>query len=327
MGFKEHIAKKNTVTELREKLEKLSSNRPKDDEREWKLKAGADGQAAAVIRFLPGADGDKDPFVVLHTHFAEFPNGRYYVENCPTTIGLPCPMCDYNSTFYEKGDEEGRKWVSAKAKRQCKYISNILVIKDPQNPTNEGRNFIFKYGERIKNKILAAAQEAVAANDLLKDDDDVEPPVPPFDAYNMLEGANFLLVVERSADASGKYGSTYEKSQFKKPKPLFGGDMEKLEELYNKLYKLSDFVDPSQFKPYETLQNKLNEILGGKQKLRREEKTEKKYENVQVALEDDEIPDFSKSPMLDDSDDNLIPPETETPTDDDDIIANLLVSD
>ncbi len=54
----------------------------------------------------------------------------------------------------------------------------------------------------------------------------------------------------------------YDKSEFDNPTPLLGGDDTKLEEVYDQLKSLTDFVDPANFKSYAELQRKLYEVLG-----------------------------------------------------------------
>jgi hypothetical protein len=56
----------------------------------------------------------------------------------------------------------------------------------------------------------------------------------------------------------------YDKSEFDSPSEVFDGDDERLERLYNeKLHSLAEFVDPSQFKTYDELKEKLNKTLTG----------------------------------------------------------------
>mgnify|MGYP003150228950 FL=1 len=41
------------------------------------------------------------------------------------------------------------------------------------------------------------------------------------------------------------------------------GDDDKLEELWKKQYALAEFTDPSNFKSYDELKKRLNDVLGG----------------------------------------------------------------
>ena len=54
----------------------------------------------------------------------------------------------------------------------------------------------------------------------------------------------------------------YDKSEFSAATPLHGGDEERLEEVYNKLHSLQDFLKPENYKTYDELKMKLNRVLG-----------------------------------------------------------------
>lgn len=124
------------------------------------------------------------------------------------------------------------------------YISNILVLKDPATPENEGKVFLFKYGVKIFNKI----------NEKMNPDEGLgETAFNPFDYW---EGADFRLkirVVEKQVN--------YDTSMFDSPTALYDGDDEKLKAVYESQYKLEEFLAPSQFKDYDTLKAKLDKVL------------------------------------------------------------------
>ena len=53
----------------------------------------ATGTGYAVIRFLPAANEEDLPFTKLFNHgFKSDQSGRWYIEDCPTTIGEKCPV-------------------------------------------------------------------------------------------------------------------------------------------------------------------------------------------------------------------------------------------
>ena len=41
------------------------------------------------------------------------------------------------------------KDLARQRKRKLNYISNIYVVSDPANPQNEGKVFLFKYGQKL----------------------------------------------------------------------------------------------------------------------------------------------------------------------------------
>jgi hypothetical protein len=80
-----------------------------------------------------------------------------------------------------------------------------------------------------------------------------EEPVNPYDFW---EGANFKLKI-RNVEGY----RNYDKSEFAQASALSDDD-EKLEGIYNSLYKLQDFVDPKNYKTYAELKAKLMRVLG-----------------------------------------------------------------
>lgn len=68
------------------------------DSRFWEPSVDKSGSGFAVIRFLPAFDSTgkkRTSWVKWFSHnFAE--NGKWYIENCPTTIGEDCPVCQQN---------------------------------------------------------------------------------------------------------------------------------------------------------------------------------------------------------------------------------------
>lgn len=119
-----------------------------------------------------------------------------------------------------------------------------MVIKDPRNPENEGRVFLFRYGKRIHDMIRSC----------LHPEFEDEEPFNPFDFW---DGANFKLKIRR---VDGQ--TNYDKSEFEAPSALFDGDEEKLEEVYNSLHSLQEFVKPEAFKDYDTLKQRFARVVG-----------------------------------------------------------------
>lgn len=217
----------------------------KDDTRFWQPTVDKSGNGMAVIRFLPApaADGDDAlPWIRVFNHGFQGPGG-WFIDNCLTTVNEKCPVCEHNNTLWNSGIE-ANKDIARKQKRKLSYVANILVVSDPSNPENEGQVKLFKFGKKIFDKISEAMNPEFAD----------ETPVNPFD---MWEGANFKLKI-RNVEGY----RNYDKSEFSESSALFGGDDEKLEELWKKEFSLKDFTDKKQFKPYEQLKARLDKVLG-----------------------------------------------------------------
>jgi hypothetical protein len=139
---------------------------------------------------------------------------------------------------------EANKEIVRKQKRKLSYYANILVVSDPKHPENDGQVKLYKFGKKIFDKI------SEAMNPEFED----EKPVNPFDFW---EGANFKLKI-RNVEGY----RNYDKSEFESPSALFGGDDDKLEELWKSQYSLKEVVEPKQFKSYDQLKSRLEKVLG-----------------------------------------------------------------
>jgi len=222
-----------------------------DDERFWRPTLDKVGNGSAVIRFLPPAEGEDLPWVKLFTHSFQGPGGSWYIENSLTTLEQKDPVSEYNTQLWNSGIDANKE-VARKQKRKLNFISNILVVKDPGNPENEGKVFLFKYGKKIFDKI----------NDIMhpdntgisNEDPDFKRPANPFDLW---EGAHFKLRV-RKVDGY----PNYDKSEFGVQCQAVEGADEALKALWEKQHKLSDFLDAKNFKSYDELKSKLDRVLG-----------------------------------------------------------------
>ena len=212
------------------------------DDRFWKPEVDKAGNASAVIRFLPRHQDDELPWVRIFNHAFQGPTGKWYIENSLTTLGEKDPVGELNSKLWNSGSEENKK-VAQKQKRKLQYIANVLVISDPKHPENEGQVKLFKFGKKIFDKIMEKA------NPTFED----EKPVIVFDLW---EGADFKLRI-RKVDGF----PNYDQSMFMEPAALYAGDEDKLLGVVNAQYKLAEFLDKKNFKSYEELSRKLNDVL------------------------------------------------------------------
>jgi hypothetical protein len=244
MSF-QNLKKQSSLGSLTEKLvkqvEKMSTTSGGADERLWKPEMDKTGVGSAVIRFLPAPDGEDVPWAKMYTHAFQGAGG-WYIENSLTTLGQKDPVSEFNRGLWNSGSEQDKETVR-KQKRKLSYYSNIYVVKDPANPQNEGKVFLFKYGKKIFDKILNAMQPEF-------DDED---PINPFDFW---QGANFKLKIVKK---DGYWN--YDKSEFDRVAPLLDDD-DALEALWKKEYSLTAITAADQFKSYEDLERRMNYVLG-----------------------------------------------------------------
>lgn len=231
----------NKLIQETEKLQTKSGGWGGADERLWKPEVDKAGNGYAVIRFLPEPSGEDLPYARVFDHGFQGPGG-WYIENSLTSIGEKDPLGEYNSTLWNNGTDAGKE-QARKQKRRLKYYANIYVVKDPSNPANEGKVFLYQFGKKIFDKL------SEAMNPEFED----ENPINPFDFW---EGADFKLKIRKVEGYRN-----YDKSDFDAPSALLDDDAE-LEKVYNSLYSLQEFLDPKNFKTYAELETKLNRVLG-----------------------------------------------------------------
>ena len=232
-----------SLEKLNAQLEKISTKSYSDpnEGKFWKPTRDKAGNGFAVIRFLPAAPGEEMPFVRVWDHGFQGPTGLWYIENSLTTLGQDDPVSEFNSKLWNSGVESDKD-QARKQKRRLKYVSNIYVLKDPANPENEGKVFLYAFGKKIFDKL----------NDLMNPTFEDEEPVNPFDLW---EGANFRLKIRQFEGYPN-----YDKSEFDAPEPLFDDD-DKMEQVWKTQHSLQELLDPKNFKSYAELKTKLYRVL------------------------------------------------------------------
>ena len=238
-------SRSGSLTErLMKKVEKLNEKGNNTDERLWKPAVDKAGNGYAVIRFLPAHANCELPWTQVWSHAFQG-TGGWYIENSLTTIGKDDPVGELNRSLWNSG-RESDKDIARKQKRKLSYYANVYVVKDSINPENEGEVKLYKFGKKIFDKLTAAMQPEF----------DDEEAINPFDFW---QGANFKLKIKQVA---GFWN--YDSSEFGKTEALLDDDAE-LEKIYDKIYDLSEFTAPDQFKTYEQLKSRLDTVLGTKQ--------------------------------------------------------------
>jgi hypothetical protein len=234
---------------IKNEIDKQGKNSYTDDDRFWNLTRDKAGNGSATIRFLTTEDGP--PIVKVYSHgFSS--KGGWYIENCPTTLGDKCPVCNDNSRLWGTDDKEKQDIVTGSGahkgngrKRRLTYISNILVVDDPANPENNGRVMLYRFGAKVFEKIEGAQKPKFA---------DKEPLVP----HDWFEGANFSIRIYKGNNGFPQYDECH----FESSGPV-DKDEAVMERLYNSLYDLNEFIDPSKYKDYDTLESRFDSVVYG----------------------------------------------------------------
>lgn len=238
--------KRKNPAALASQLASLSGSKGfnSEDKGEWKLKLDNAGNGQAVIRFLPGKGDEGVPFALLVNHGFK-KGGKWYIENCTSTHGDydSCPVCQYLSKndSYNTNNEEYKL-----LKRKTSYYANILVVKDPAAPENEGKVFKYRFGKKIWDKINAMV------------DVDVEMGETPIDVTCAFEGANFVLKVKKVSGFSN-----YDESKFLGQSEIPNIEDEAYQaQLQEQMVDLTTLTAKDQFKSFEDNQKKFLQVMG-----------------------------------------------------------------
>ena len=230
---------------MKQKLQSLASSENKSDkDNYWRPEVDKAGNGMATIRFLPAPQVDGDdglPWVKIFNHGFQGPGG-WLIDNCLTTKGQQCPVCEHNNKLWNSGIE-ANKDIVRKQKRKLSYIANVYIVNDPKHPENEGQVKLFKFGAKIFEKITEAM------NPQFED----ETPFNPFDFWT---GANFKLKITKVAGYQN-----YDKSEFETPFALLVDD-DKLETIWKSEFSLQALVADKEFKSYDELKKRLDKVLG-----------------------------------------------------------------
>ena len=241
----ETLRKSNSLDKLLNAVKEDSAPQEKKsyvDERLWKPELDKSGNGYAVIRFLPSVEGEDMPWAKVWNHAFQGPTGQWYIENSLTTVGQKDPVSEHNTKLWNTGLESDKE-TARKQKRKLQYFSNIYVVSDSKHPEHEGKVFLYRYGKKIFDKLMAAMQPEF----------EDETPINPFDFW---EGANFKLKIRK---VDGYWN--YDKSEFEAPSAL--GDDSVIEGIWKKQYALKEFTASTNFKSYEELKTRLDAVLSG----------------------------------------------------------------
>ena len=242
MDFKKFKANRGKVMES---AKQLTDKKPTYiDDRFWELTRDQQGCGEAVIRFLCVQDESKPPVVMKMTHgFKE--NNKFFYIDCPSTIGKECPSCQYAQPFWDQNTEESKK-IATRYSRKKVYIANILIVKDLAKPDNNGKVFLFKFGQKVFDKIIAKISP--------KSELDV-----PDNIFDLWTGKNFKLRVT----IKNKYPN-YDTCEFYPDSTPVGNDDDVIENIFNKIRPLDEFIDEKIFnkKSYDSILAKFISVVG-----------------------------------------------------------------
>lgn len=190
-----------------------------------------------VVRLIPLVSNPERTFFHYFSHIWKSVSTNNIVSVlCPNTYGEKCPIDEYRSKIYSTKDDAQIEKIRP-IKRNENWLVNVLVIKDPTNPENQGKVKILRYGKQLA-KIIDAA---------ITGDESDEFGAKVFDLSE--NGCSLKIKVEKN---EGGYAS-YTGSKFTSPSKIDG--LEDLDEIYNQANDLDAIFD---HKSYDEIKKLLN---------------------------------------------------------------------
>lgn len=178
-----------------------------------------------IVRLVPLVTNPERTFFHYYSHTWKSVSTNNIVSVlCPNTYGEKCPIDEYRSKIYSTKDDSQIEKIRP-IKRNENWLVNVLVIKDPTNPENQGKVKILRYGKQLA-KIIDSA---------ITGDDSDEFGSKVFDLSE--NGCNLKIKVEKN---EGGY-ATYVGSKFMSPSKVEGID--DIDEVYNSSNDLDSIFD------------------------------------------------------------------------------------
>lgn len=179
------------------------------------------------VRLVPNPNSPKETIFHYYNHgWNSNATGKYVTALCPTTFGDTCPIDAYYLKTYRTGTESEKEAARVLSRKEA-WMVNVYVVSDPENPENEGKVKILRYGKELA-KIIESALEG---------DDAAEFGVEK--VFDIANGSTLRIKCEsRTGSSRGNQKMvTYASSKFLAPSKL-DLDEAKLQEIYDGIHDL-----------------------------------------------------------------------------------------
>jgi hypothetical protein len=179
------------------------------------------------VRLVPNPNSPKETIFHYYNHaWTSNATGKFIMALCPTTFGETCPIDSYYLKTYRTGTESEKAAASVLSRKE-NWMVNVYVVSDPENPDNEGKVKILRYGKELA-KIIQSAIEGDDAEEF-----GIE---KVFDTVN---GSTLRIKCEsRTGERKGnKQFITYASSKFLSPSKLEISEAQ-LEQIYSSVHDL-----------------------------------------------------------------------------------------
>tara|TARA_Y100000310_G_scaffold305372_1_gene345476 strand:- start:75 stop:929 length:855 start_codon:yes stop_codon:yes gene_type:complete len=196
-----------------------------------------------TLRLIPFVEDPSKTFFHYYSHgWVSEMTGQFQSSISPQTWGERDPIAEARYRLSRTGSEEEKEKAKA-LNRKENWLVNVYVVKDPDNPENEGKVKILRFGRQLHKIVM----EAIEGEDAEEFGERI------FDLSK--DGCGFRVKVEEQ----GGY-PTYVSSRFAAPSKINGVTNDNVKEIYEQVFDLEN-VFP--VKSYEELQTMLNEHYHG----------------------------------------------------------------
>jgi len=179
------------------------------------------------VRLVPNPNSPKETIFHYYNHgWNSNATGKYVTALCPTTFGDTCPIDAYYLKTYRTGTESEKEAARILSRKEA-WMVNVYVVSDPENPENEGKVKILRYGKELA-KIIESALEGDDASEF-----GVE------NVFDIVNGSTLRIKCESrtSSNRGNQKMVTYASSKFLSPSKLDIGES-KLQEIYESVHDL-----------------------------------------------------------------------------------------
>lgn len=192
-----------------------------------------------TVRLVPNVESPEKTFFHYYTQgWNSFSTGRYISTISPQTWGEKDPIAETRFRLLQHGTEEEKEKANTVIRRES-WLANVYVVSDPENPENNGKLKLLRFGKQL-HKIIMDAIEG-------EDADEFGSRI--FDMSK--DGCNLKIKVERQ----GEY-PTYVSSRFASPSKIPGVTASNTDEIYSDITDLETVFPP---RSYDDLKGMLTE--------------------------------------------------------------------
>lgn len=114
---------------------------------------GRNGTYSSIVRFIPWHGDFQNPIIKKWTIFLEDPvSGKKKTVDCPSTVNDKSIFRELFFKYYNSNSVR-EKELSEKFKRKRNCYTLVYIIEDKNRPELEGKIMVFKFGQKILERI------------------------------------------------------------------------------------------------------------------------------------------------------------------------------